>query len=569
MSMDASAEMKGRRRTAGRAWLPRAIRLLASLVIFGAVSALASRSIIGTPVASASGPEITGGGSSYAAVAINQWVAQVSSLYGDSVNYGVSSSVQGLNEYAQKQIDFGASEIGYSTGQAQYTPTGSYQYLPDVAGATCLDYNLTGRLGNKIQNLRLSPQVMTLMFTGTITKWNAPQIAAINPGVLLPDAPIYIVFRSDASGENYLFGQYLQYLEPQIWDPFVHALKFPTPSANWPFPSGNGGSYAKYNFTNWVSQAGSDGASNYVAGQNDSITYVETAYALLHNDPCAYVQNASGNWLRPSETADAIGLEKAQLLPDLEQLLDGVYKNPLPGAYPISAYSYLVTPKGPGSMDPAKGAVLGQFIRFFACKGQQSAGILGYAPLPPNLVDEDFAAINRIPGAAKAPTTATASNCQNPYVDGQTPLPGEPTIAGQGGGTGTTTTTQPGTTTGTTSPGGSNKGGSSTGSKTAKHHGSTQGGNQGGTTNGSTAALANGAWPGERIVPSVQPGGSLANGQTLGDELATSGISLLGVKLGVGSMALSVLVLVILLAAPPLIASLRRRRRLNRTGGTG
>ena len=74
------------------------------------------------PPAYANGPTITGAGSSYASVAIDQWVAEISSIDGDSVNYSVSSSVIGLNEFAQQQVNFGASEIGYSTGQANYAP---------------------------------------------------------------------------------------------------------------------------------------------------------------------------------------------------------------------------------------------------------------------------------------------------------------------------------------------------------------------------------------------------------------------------------------------------------------
>ena len=63
---------------------------------------------------------------------------------GDNINYSTSSSVIGLNEFAQNQVDFGASEIGYSTGQAAgHARRVPYQYLPDVAGATCLMYNLT------------------------------------------------------------------------------------------------------------------------------------------------------------------------------------------------------------------------------------------------------------------------------------------------------------------------------------------------------------------------------------------------------------------------------------------
>jgi ABC-type phosphate transport system substrate-binding protein len=443
-------------------------------------------------------------------------------------------------------------------------------------------FNVKGRLGNQLQSLNLNSRVLAEIWTGTITNWDDPQIASINKGIDLPNAPIVGVFRTDASGENFLFSQYLDYLQPGIWEPFVKTLQSGYPvSANWP----QGTNHGHYNLSNFVGQNGSDGASSFVASVNDTMTYVETAYALEHGMPCAYVQNASGNWVAPSEETDAVGLEKAQLLPDLEQKLQGVYSNPLPGAYPISAYSYLITPKGPGSIPPAEGAVLGQFIRFFACTGQNSAGELGYSPLPPNLVDADFAAINRIPGAAPAPAVATAANCTDPYVDGQTLLPGEPCIqglacpgngSGGGGGTTTTSTTVPGetdsggttttTSPGSTSSGKSKKGGTKKKTSTGKHYG---GSGPAATAKPGNLSVANGQWPGEKIMPGAQPGANLSNGQTLGNELATEDFTLLGVRVSPATMWGSVALLILLLAVPPTLARTRRRRKLERLSAAG
>ena len=153
----------------------------------------------------------------------------------------------------------------------------------------------------------------------------------------------------------------------------------------------------------------------YVYSNPGSITYVETAYAIAHHDPCAYVQNLPGDaFVQPSALADAEALLNAKLEPDLEQLLTGVFTDTNPKAYAISAYSYLVTPEG--QMNPAQGAVLGQFVEFLACQGQQSAEQLGYSPLPPNLVDDDFQGIKRIAGAAPPPATVNAQTCNDPYV---------------------------------------------------------------------------------------------------------------------------------------------------------
>src|SRR6202034_3679982 len=87
-------------------------------------------------------------------------------------------------------------------------------------------------------------------------------------------------------------------------------------------------------------------------------------------------------------------------------------------------------PDGVSSFPPAKGQALGKFVAFLACAGQQKMALLGYSPLPPNLVQEDFDAIGRLNGGVEPPKVSP-TDCQNPYVDGQTPLPGEPAITGK------------------------------------------------------------------------------------------------------------------------------------------
>ena len=403
--------------------------------------------------AGAAGPNIIGSGSSYAAVALDQWTAQLAAIAGDSINYQTSSSVIGLNDYAQGQLNFGASEIGYSTGQSAYTPQppyAPYQYLPDVAGAVCMMYNLPSTTGVPVTNLRLDAPTVLSIFTGVISNWNDPAIASLNPGVALPSTPIIKAFRTDASGENYIFSDYFNTLYPTQWNAFTATMGTPQGAqAIWPTPSnGQGGQHGIYNITGFEGEAGSDVASQYVNDNANSITYVETAYAIRLHRPCVALENPAGQFVVPSEQADAIALTQDQLLPDLEQILTGVFLNSNPLSYPISAYSYLITQEN-GQPDAAVGAVLGQFIQFIACRGQQAAGTLGYSPIPPNLVVDDFAAVNRLNGAAQLPAP-TAANCPNPYLLGQLTLPGEPIQIGTPGGT---TTPGSGGAGGATAPG--------------------------------------------------------------------------------------------------------------------
>jgi len=402
-----------------------------------AVSALGLQLAGSTPAVA--GVTSTGSGSSYAAVALNNWVGQVANLYGLSINYQTSSSVLGLDGFVQHQVDFAASEIGYNAGQANgEPPPGTYQYLPDVAGATCLMYNLQSSTQQPVQDLQLSSAVMMGVFSGTITNWNDPAIAALNPGVLLPNRQIGVVYRTDASGDNYLFSDYLSNTQPGQWAAFNHAVtpNYSIPSALWPAPSGGSGRIGPYDMTGFNGQAGSDNSSNYVAANPGTITYVETAYAILHGMPCAAVQNASGAFVQPSSVADAIALTHDCLNADLTQNLGGcngqpgVYQAPEPAAYPISAYSYLVTSTTGMSVD--KAAVLAKFINFLACQGQVSAGQLGYSPIPPNLILDDFAAIGRLPGQSPPPAP-TAESCPNPYLTGAAEYVGGPVQLTTGG----------------------------------------------------------------------------------------------------------------------------------------
>ena len=376
------------------------------------------------------GQTVTGTGSSYAAIAIDAWVSQVFTSLGLSVNYQSSSSVLGLENFAQNLVDFGASEIGYDAGQTQSTPPPGYQYMPTVAGATCLMYNVDGQTGQQVNQLQLTPAVIGKIFTGQITKWNSPAIAALNPTALLPNAPIVVTFRSDASGDNYIFSDYLATVDPADWAGFSGAMHAPNgPTAVWPTPVGGGTSVGPYSESTWVSQSGSDNASNYVASSLNTITYVETGYATEHNMPCAYIQNAAGSYIRPSELGDAYALTSDQInLQTGEQSLGPVFTSTNPNAYPISAYSYLVSLST--TMNPQKAAVLSAFVLFLACQGQQSAGTLGYSPLPTNLVTADFNAIAKMPGHVALPAQINAQTCPNPYITGQLQSVGEPPVLG-------------------------------------------------------------------------------------------------------------------------------------------
>lgn len=530
--------------------------LMATLVLVPTV--LFMEGAVAPAPAGAAGPTIIGSGSSYAAVALDQWTAQVAAFYGDSVNYQTSSSVIGLNDYAQGQLNFGASEIGYSTGQSAYTPQppfAPYQYLPDVAGALCMMYNLQSTTGTPITNLRLDAPTLLNIFSGVTQSWSDPAIAALNPGVALPNTEIIKAYRTDASGDNYIMSDYLSTLYPAQWSAFTAAMGTPNGAqAIWPTPSnGQGGQHGPYNISGFEGTAGSDVASEYVNDNVNSITYVETAYAYRLHRPCVSLENPAGQFVVPSAEADAIALTQDQLQPDLEQILTGVFLNANPLSYPVSAYSYLIMQEN-GQPAPAIGSVLGQFVQFIACRGQQAAATLGYSPIPPNLVQDDFDAVNRLNGAAQLPTP-TAANCPNPYLTGQLALPGEPIQIGTPGASGS-------------SAGGAGGAGRGSGAGGAGAAGAA--GSGGGTTTGTAAATSAAqaaavqAAAANAAKVAAQSKRHGAATQPLGSALVGASNRLLGVPIPGGEMLVWIAVLMGIFAAAPLTIAWTARRRRSR-----
>jgi phosphate transport system substrate-binding protein len=565
----------------------RGVRAAAVAAVFLAV--LGATQLWGELPAGAS-PNMQSTGSSFAGAAIQEWVGQSNTLFGLNINWQVQSSIIGLNQFATNQVDFGASDIPYSSGQAQSTPNQPYQYMPDVAGGLAFMFNVNGQDGSQITNLNLNATVISKIFFGKITNWNDPAIRALNPSICpsasqcnLPNQPIIPVYRSEPSGENYLLSDYLLHQDPadiNAANTDFSTSPLPLPSATWVYPSDLGQVQNTGNYPNlgkFVAQVGSDNAANYVAAAASvgSITYVETAYAINHHMPVASLVNTSGGAVQPSSVNVATALEAAVLHPDLTQDLTNVYTNPLPNAYPLSAYSYLVTacspslaasqqvacaggPTIPSPFPASKGQALGQFVSYLACAGQERMAFLGYSPLPPVLVQADFNAVGRLNGGVQPPPP-TAANCKNPYVDGTTVLPGSPVVAGQAGG-GVTATTAP-----VAVPGAAATSGHSGAAGTS----STGAGSGGGASSASSSGAAGSATAG--LTPDqIAKGEKVVNGQLVrqpcpsgrficGSDLLAATKSVIGpsalVYVGWALLFLGILLV------PPLIASWIKRRQ--------
>jgi ABC-type phosphate transport system substrate-binding protein len=371
---------------------------------------------IATP-ASASGVPIVGVSDGYPAPAVQQWAGQVASLYGDSVNINPADSVFALNEYAQGLVNFGVTDFPYGHSYvSNYYPSGSqapFQYVPLVAGADCFAFSLTSATGKPVTALRLDSSALAGIYTGTITKWNDPTLAALNPKVALPDSPIVPVVRSDPAMESSVLSAYLREKDPAVWDAYTAAIGASS-DAQVVYPAGTTGVYQ----AQWLPENGDDAVAEHVkygpAGSG-VIGYLPPVYAVLYGLPCASVQNSSGFFMKPTDAHVSDALRSTALRSDTSANPYSIIDSRHSAAYPLSWYAMAVTQT---SQTPAGvGAELGQYLKYAVCQGQAEVNPLGYAALPPSLVKDAFQAIRHINGAAD-PGLLTPTNCPNPYLTG-------------------------------------------------------------------------------------------------------------------------------------------------------
>jgi phosphate ABC transporter phosphate-binding protein len=394
-------------------------RLLAAPIVFVGAALLVlimSTSAVTSAAGATAYVPISGAGSTWAANAIDQWRRNVEQ-YGIRVNFAATGSSDGRNQFKAGTVDFGASEIPYGTtdnGVTEPPPTRGYAYMPDVAGGTAIMYNLQSG-GKRITNLRLDGTVLADIFTGVITNWNDPKIKADNPGLTLPDYKIVPVVRSDGSGSTAQFTLWMSKLHSAVWNSYCAAAGR---SSN---PCGETSTYPIAFGKGFVAQPGSQGVSGYVAQSANvgTITYVEYSYALTTGYPVAKLLNAAGYYTEPTASNVAVALLKAKIDENassptyLTQQLDGVYADTDPRTYPLSSYSYLIVPtQSQDGFTAAKGATLAAFTNYLLCEGQQQAAVLGYSPLPINLVKAGLSQVRKIPGAVVS--SINIAKCDNP-----------------------------------------------------------------------------------------------------------------------------------------------------------
>ena len=301
----------------------------------------------------AAAADISGAGATFPAPAYAKWAETYKAQTGVGLNYQAIGSGGGIKQIKAKTVDFGASDKPLKPDEL--AAAGLYQF-PTVVGGVVPVMNLPGI---KPGQVKLTGALLGDIFLGKVTRWNAPEIAALNKGVPLPNLPITVVHRSDGSGTSFLFTSYLAMKNPE-WASKVGA----SDSVQW--PTGLGGK-------------GNDGVAAFVKQTAGAIGYVEYAYAKQNNSTYALMQNKAGKFVPPTGTAFAAAAGSANWLRSPGNyilLLD----QPAATAWPITGATFILVYRNQDN--PERGADVLKFFEWAYNKGDGLAASLDYVPLP-------------------------------------------------------------------------------------------------------------------------------------------------------------------------------------------
>jgi phosphate transport system substrate-binding protein len=324
----------------------RATRLRRGVIAISAAGLALSSVVLSTAASAAvklpagavekpSGGTVTETGSTLLYPLFNLWASGYQEKYPSvTIQTAGTGSGTGISEAQSGTIDIGASDAYLAPSVTSADP--HLKNIPLAISAQLVAYNVPGVTAH----LKLSGKVLSAIYQGQITSWNASQIASLNKGVTLPNTPIVTLHRSDSSGDTFLFTSFLSKTDPSGWGAKIAY------NTTVPWPNAPGA----------LGETGNSGMVSGCKATPGCIAYVGISYqtqALQAGLGYAALQNAKGQFTLP--TSSAIAAEAAYYVKKTPangtiSMIYGAANN----GYPIINYEYAVVSSDQTSSSAAK-----------------------------------------------------------------------------------------------------------------------------------------------------------------------------------------------------------------------
>jgi phosphate transport system substrate-binding protein len=315
--------------------------------------ALAAFALCGVAAAA----DISGAGATFPYPIYSKWADAYKQQTGVGLNYQSIGSGGGIKQIKAKTVTFGASDMPLEAADLQ--ASGLVQF-PMIIGGVVPVVNIKGVQGGQMV---LDGPTIASIYLGEISKWNDPRIHKLNPSLSLPATAIAPIYRSDGSGTNFLFSNFLSSTSAE----FKEKVGANT-AVQWP---------------TGIGAKGNEGVANMTTQTDGAIGYVEYAYAKQNRMAFADLINAAGRKVMP----DADTFQAAAANADWAHAAGyHVVLTNQPGekSWPITGASFILVHATPP--DPAATAAALKFFEWAFRSGSKMAADLDYVPLPESLV---------------------------------------------------------------------------------------------------------------------------------------------------------------------------------------
>jgi phosphate transport system substrate-binding protein len=337
----------------------RTARTRITTLLTAAVLAIACMALLAGPALAAI--TVNGAGATFPYPLYSKWAKDFQASSGVKVNYQPIGSGGGIAAIKAGTVLFGGSDAPLTSSELT---SASLVQFPMCVGGVVPIIKVSGVASGK---LKLTGPVLAEIFLGKISKWDDSRIKALNPGVRLPASRIIVVHRSDASGTTWIYTHYLSAVSSS-WRGQVGADK----SVRWPVG---------------VGAKGNEGVAALVKRTNNSIGYVEYAYAKQSGIAFAQLRNKSSKWVLPSLRSFAAAASGASWKSGngFGTVLVNAGGN---GSWPIAGASFVLVKKSTGNYTTARA-----MFKFFDwayknSKAKQAASQLQYVSMPSSVVKD-------------------------------------------------------------------------------------------------------------------------------------------------------------------------------------
>ena len=314
--------------------------------------------------ANAAGVSIAGKGSSFANGMLQACAA---SYTVNTASYTSTGSGTGRTEFANGNVQWAASDAAYSSG----FPSSSYVTVPLLGGPVVFAYSAVG-VGDGLQ---LTPQIVSGILKGSITRWDDAAIKALNTRVKLPKKAIKVAYRASGSGTT---SNLTNYLSQTVGG-------WTASSSDLVAAAGGSGSFS----SNSTSFSNSQLLAGYIEDNSNAFGYFDLSDAITADVGIAKLKNAAGAFVAPTASAAGRFLNAQSPITGGTDATNGTlridFTKVVSGAYQLSIVTYGLAPRNAAyptkSTNASKLAVQDWFNYVVKTCVPAKAATLGYVPL--------------------------------------------------------------------------------------------------------------------------------------------------------------------------------------------